>query len=66
MIRRALTFMTLRPELFRAKAMECQLAAQKAKDPEFREAYQDLMRSWRELAEQIEHFEHTWLDRCGI
>ena len=58
--------MTLRPELFRAKATECQVAAQKAEDPEIREAYLDLMRGWRELAEQIEHFEHTWLDREGF
>jgi hypothetical protein len=42
------------------------LAAQKAKDPEIREVYLELMRNWRDLAEEIEHFEHAWLDREGI
>jgi hypothetical protein len=64
--RRTLTLMTLRPELFRAKAVECQIAAQKAKDRDFEETYLELMRNWRELADEIEHFEHTWLDRGAI
>jgi hypothetical protein len=64
--RRALTFMTLRPERFRAKAVECQIAALKAKDPDAKETYLELMRNWRELADEIEHFEHTWLDRGGV
>ncbi|HEX9237481.1 MAG TPA: hypothetical protein VF866_01830 [Xanthobacteraceae bacterium] len=46
--------------------MECHIAAQKAKDPETREAYLELMRYWRDLANEIEHFEHSWLDRGGI
>ena len=58
--------MTLRPELFRTKATECQVAAQKTKDLEVRQSYLELMRGWRELAEQIEHFEQTWLDREGF
>ncbi len=58
--------MTLRPELFRAKAVECQIAAQKAKDPDVKETYLELMRGWHELANEIEHFEHTWLDRGGF
>lgn len=58
--------MTLRPELFRAKATECQVAARKTKDLAVRQSYMDLMRGWRELAEQIDHFEQTWLDREGF
>jgi hypothetical protein len=55
--------MTSRPERFRANALECYVAAQKAKDPEAKEIYLELMCGWRELANRIEHFEHTWLDR---
>jgi len=58
--------MTTRPERFRVKAMECHAAAQKADDPATREAYLELMRNWRELADEVERFEHTWLDREGI
>jgi hypothetical protein len=64
--RRALSFMTLRPEMFRAKAVECQIASQKAKEPDVKESYLELMRGWRELADEIQHFEHTWLDRGGV
>ncbi len=31
-----------------------------------KETYLDLMRGWRELADEIERFEHTWLDREGL
>ncbi len=62
----SLVLMTTRPERFRVKALECYAAAQKAKDPQTREAYLELMRSWHELAEEIERFEHAWLDREGI
>jgi hypothetical protein len=55
--------MTSRPERFRANALECYVAAQKSNDPDAKESYLALMRGWRELASQIEHFEHTWLDR---
>ncbi|HEV3158704.1 MAG TPA: hypothetical protein VGZ89_01805 [Xanthobacteraceae bacterium] len=58
--------MTTRPERFRVKALENYLAAQEAKNPEIREAYLELMRNWRDLAAEIEHFEHAWLDRDGI
>jgi hypothetical protein len=61
-----LVLMTTRPERFRVKAAKCYVAAQKAKDPETRDAYLELMRNWRELADEIEHFEHAWLDREGI
>jgi hypothetical protein len=57
--------MTSRPELFRVKAVECQIAAQKVK-PDVKDIYLELMRGWRELADEIEHFEHTWLDRGGV
>jgi hypothetical protein len=43
--------------------MECHIAAQTAKDPETREAYLELVRVWRELADEIEGFEHSWLDQ---
>lgn len=46
--------------------MECYVAAQNAEDPRTREAYLELMRNWRELADEIEQFEHAWLDREGI
>jgi hypothetical protein len=42
--------MTTRPERFRVKALECYVTAQKAKDPETRDAYLELMRNWRDLA----------------
>jgi hypothetical protein len=58
--------MTTRPERFRVRAMECHIAAQKAREPETKEAYLELMRGWRELADEIEQFEHSWLDRGGI
>jgi hypothetical protein len=48
------------------KAMESYAAAQKADDSRSREAYLELMRNWRELADEIERFEHAWLDREGI
>jgi hypothetical protein len=56
-------YMTTRPERFRVRAMEFHIAAQKAKDPETRKAYLELMRGWRELADEIERFEHSWLDQ---
>lgn len=62
----SLVLMTTRPERFRVKALECCVAAQKEKDPKTREAYLELMRNWRELAEEIERFEHAWLDREGM
>jgi hypothetical protein len=46
--------------------MECHIAAQKAREPDTKEAYLELMRGWRELADEIEHFEHSCLDRGGI
>jgi hypothetical protein len=58
--------MTTRPERFRVKALECFVAAQKEEDPKAREGYLELMRNWRELADEIERFEHAWLDREGI
>ena len=50
----------------RERMVKKYLAAQKAKDPEIREVYLELMRNWRDLAEEIEHFEHAWLDWEGI
>ncbi len=61
-----LILMTTRPERFRVQALECYAAAQKENDPKAREAYLELVRNWRELADEIERFEHTWLDRQGI
>ena len=61
-----LVLMATRPELLGVKAAKCYVAAQKAKDPETRDAYLELMRHWRELADEIERFEHAWLDREGI
>jgi hypothetical protein len=58
-----LASMTTRPERFRVKAVECSVAAQRAKNPETKQTYLELMRSWRELADEIERFEHGWLDR---
>jgi hypothetical protein len=55
--------MTTRPERFRVRAMECHIAAQKAREPDTKEAYLELMRVWRELADEIERFEHSWLDQ---
>lgn len=58
--------MTTRPERFRVRAMECHIAAQKAREPDTKEAFLELMRGWRELADEIERFEHSWLDRGGM
>ena len=58
--------MTTRPERFRVKAMECSIAAQKTQHPETKEAYLELMHCWRELADEIEHFEQSWLDKGGL
>lgn len=58
--------MTTRPERFRVRAMECHVAAQKAREPDTKEAFLELMRGWRELADEIERFEHSWLDRGGM
>jgi hypothetical protein len=46
--------------------MECYVAAQNAKEPETKEAYLELMHSWRELADEVERFEHIHLDRGGL
>ena len=58
--------MTTRPERFRVNAIECYIAAQKVKDPEFKDIYLELMCRYRELADQVERTEHAWLDREGI
>ena len=58
--------MTTRPERFRIKAVECHAAAQKIQDLAIKEAYLELGRCWRELADEIEGFEHSWLDGGGI
>jgi hypothetical protein len=57
--------MTTRPERFRVKAIEFCIAAQKTQDPKTKETYLELMGCWRELADEIEHFEQSWLDRGG-
>ena len=57
--------MTTRPELFRLRAMECEVAARNAKDPELKKAYLELMGGWRDLADQIDNFEQSNLDRGG-
>jgi len=62
----SLSWMTTRPERFRVKAMECSIAAQKTQHPETKEAYLELMHCWRELADEIEHFEQSWLDKGGL
>jgi hypothetical protein len=57
--------MTLRPELFRAKAVGAK-SPRKKRNPDVKETYLELMRGWHELANEIKHFEHTWLDRGGF
>ena len=54
--------MTTRPTRFRVKAIECFDTAQKTQDPETEETYLERMRCWHELADEIEHFEHS----CSI
>ena len=58
--------MTTRPTRFRVKAIECFDTAQKTQDPETEETYLELMHRGRELADEIEHFGHSWLERGGI
>jgi len=48
--------------MFRAKAVECEVAAQNVKDPEAKKSFFDLARGWRDLADQIQRLEHTLLD----
>ena len=43
--------------------MECSVAARGAKDLKTKQTYLELMRGWRELADEIERFEHGSLDR---
>ena len=50
--------MTKRQERFRAKAMECYVAAQKAKDRQARNTFLELTSGWRELAGYVEGIEN--------
>ncbi len=50
----------------RPRWLQVGVPAQKAKDPHVKETYLGLMHGWRELADEIERFEHTWLDREGL
>ena len=43
--------------------MECSVAARGAEDLKTKQTYLELMRAWRELADEIERFEQGWLDR---
>jgi hypothetical protein len=46
-----------RVERFRAKAAECQRAAQASKDTLARRTYLELTTSWNELADQVERLD---------
>jgi hypothetical protein len=59
--------MTTRPEEeFRVNAIACYVAAQKAKNPEIKEIYLELMRSWRELADRVERIEYAGKPRAPL
>jgi hypothetical protein len=49
--------MTTRQERFRTKAIDCYVAAQKAKDRQAKKTYLELMSGWRELARYVEEIE---------
>ncbi len=55
--------MTSRPEAFRVKAMECEAAARKIRDPELKDTYLNIARSWRDLADEVDRFELASLGR---
>ena len=59
----SLFFVTTPPERFRVRAMECYVKAQKARDSQAKDNFLELMRGWRELADQIVRFEHSSLYR---
>jgi hypothetical protein len=47
-----------RSDQYRARAVECKLKAEEAREPEVRRQLIDLARQWRLLAEQAER--HGW------
>jgi hypothetical protein len=59
----SLSSMTTRPERFRVKAIECSIAAQKTQDRKPKRLIWNSCAG--ELADEIEHFEHSWLDSGG-
>jgi hypothetical protein len=50
--------MTSRPELCRARAVECRIAAEKTKDQGAKETLLTLARNWYDLAEKVEYVEN--------
>ncbi len=41
----------------RVRAVECEAAARKAADPELKDTYLNIARSWRDLADEVDRFE---------
>ena len=53
-------FVTSKAEVFRSKAAEADRLAQSALNSEMRNGYQQLAKSWRQMAEQVEAFESRY------
>jgi hypothetical protein len=52
--------MPTRPEIYRQKALECELAASAAVVPTLRQTLMDLAKQWRELAGHSEYLERVY------
>jgi hypothetical protein len=46
--------MTTRAEDYRRNAVECELVAKRSADPQVRRQFEQMARSWRELADHTE------------
>jgi hypothetical protein len=55
--------MALRSEIYRSRAVECEVAANKANDREAKHTYDELAKHWRKLACRIAELERDLLDQ---
>jgi hypothetical protein len=54
--------MSTRLEIYRLRAAECESMASMATKPSNRQAFVDLAKLWRDLANSAEHIERLWAD----
>jgi hypothetical protein len=53
--------MLSRAELYRAKAAQCERAASRAIEPSNRQAFMNLAKQWRQMADDSEYVERPYL-----
>jgi hypothetical protein len=53
--------MLSRAELYRAKATQCERAASLATEPSNRQAFMNLAKQWRQMADDSEYVERPYL-----